>query len=263
MNSVSKISILASIFVAAGCAEQPGTYSQYGQTTGYTDQVVSSPRASDIAPPPPGTQPLKTSDSALGEQVRQSLTRSSVSEASRDVNIVAQDGSVTLTGTVPDEIQRRQIDEVVRNTPGVTAVYDQLQAASPGTTTGSTYAPVVTPPATPQPTGRAYENDQPQTYQTQTSPVVTGNNMSTGDIFNLHVQGLNDTDRSVAERILHGLRTDTALTSLLPVVNIQVVNGRVILQGRVQNEQQRQTIGSVVERAAGGGRVENELQVAP
>ncbi len=85
--------------------------------------------------------------------------------------------------------------------------------------------------------------------------------MATGDIFNLHVQGLNNTDRNLAQQILQGLNTDTALASLLPTVNINVSGGRVILQGRVQSQEQKQAIGMVVQRAAGSSNVENQLEV--
>jgi len=77
---------------------------------------------------------------------------------------------------------------------------------------------------------------QPQPYGTTGNASPT---LATGDVFNLHVQGLNDTDRNLAQNILQGLRTDSLLHSLLPTVNINVSGGRVILQGTVQSEQQR------------------------
>jgi osmotically-inducible protein OsmY len=82
-----------------------------------------------------------------------------------------------------------------------------------------------------------------------------------GDIFNLHVQGLNDTDRALAQRILDSLQTDTALAAMLPSVNILVSGGRVVLQGQVQTGQQKQTIDSVVRQAAGPSPVEDQLQM--
>jgi osmotically-inducible protein OsmY len=65
----------------------------------------------------------------------------------------------------------------------------------------------------------------------------------------------------LAQRILQGLRTDSRLGSLLPTVDINVAQGRVILQGVVQNEQQRAAIESVVRQATGGSNVEDQLQV--
>jgi osmotically-inducible protein OsmY len=82
-----------------------------------------------------------------------------------------------------------------------------------------------------------------------------------GEIFSLHVQGLTESDRTLAQRILQGLRTDTALTSLLPVVDIHVADGRVNLRGTVQGEEQRRTIVSAVRRAAGADNVVDEIRV--
>jgi osmotically-inducible protein OsmY len=184
----------------------------------------------------------------LASQIRQALDTSSVAGDSRSINVSVQNGDVTLTGTIPSDSERHQVDDLVRNTSGVSAVYDQMQTAPVAGIT-QTYSPAYSSSVQPvAPTGR---------------PEASGyaNTMVTGDIFNLHVQGLNETDRTMAERILHGLRTDTTLNSLLPVVNITVMNGRIVLQGAVQNEQQRRTIASVIERAAGAANVENDLQV--
>ena len=63
------------------------------------------------------------------------------------------------------------------------------------------------------------------------------------------------------ERIIEGWQTDTVLTPLLPVVNIDVSQGVVTLEGVVQNEQQRQAIVSDVQRVAGGEKVIDRLQV--
>ena len=222
----------------AGCAEPSA---QYATDSGY-NQVISSPRAWANMPPPT-TQGASAGDHLLAAQVRQVLRSSNVADDAHAVNVLAQNGNITLTGSTATESSRQQIDEIVRNVPGVTAVYDQLQiAAVTPTLAPSGYA------SSPPPTGRR-------------ESVNDGATVATGDIFSLHVQGLNDTDRSLAESILHGLRTDTALGTLLPVVNIHVVNGRVVLQGTVENERQRDTIGAVVQRAAGTGNVDNELQV--
>jgi osmotically-inducible protein OsmY len=78
----------------------------------------------------------------------------------------------------------------------------------------------------------------------------------------LHVQGLNDTDRTLAQRVLEGLQTDTTLANVMPSVNINIINGRVVLQGTVQNERQRRAIVEAVQRAAGVQNVEDQLTVS-
>jgi len=200
-------------------------------------------------------------DQALAERVRDVL-RSNPSSGglAQIINVSAQNGAVTLTGTVPNDQERLVVDNLVRNVSGVTSVFDQMQIAAP-------------------PTGRndqqnySYNQQQPQTYNQQQYKQQQGYSqdygqqssasamLATGDIFNLHVQGLNDTDRNLAQNILQGLHTDAILLSLLPTVNINVSAGRVILNGTVQNEQQRQAIASVVQQAAGANNVENRLQV--
>jgi osmotically-inducible protein OsmY len=136
---------------------------------------------------------------------------------------------------VPTEQDRQNIDAIIRSTSGVRSLDDQLRINAQPTGVGDT---------------RIYS----------TAPVVA-NTSAPGNIFNLHVQGLNEPDRTLAQRILHELRADTILPSLLPMVNITVADGRVTLDGNVQSEQQRQTIESAVRRATGANTVNDLLQV--
>jgi len=85
---------------------------------------------------------------------------------------------------------------------------------------------------------------------------------STGDVFNLHVQGVTDSDLSEGQRIVEGLRSSTLLASLLPTVNISVERGKVLLRGIVQNQQQKEAIESTVQRTAGIKNVVRELQIS-
>jgi osmotically-inducible protein OsmY len=149
----------------------------------------------------------------------------------------AQSGAVTLTGNVPNERVRQNIDGIVREISGVTTVYDQMRILPQATSSSSVNS-------------RVYSESAPVPY-----------NEAAGNIFSLHVQGLNEPDRSMAQRILQELRTDTILQTLLPSVNITVSGGQVVLQGRVQSEQQKRSIYSAVQRAT-GGNVRNELVVA-
>jgi osmotically-inducible protein OsmY len=211
-----------------------------------TDRLQVSASAPQTAPVIE-SQPAQTSaqmDRSLTDRVVQALRADqSVSPLAQNVIVATRNGAVTLTGNVPSEQARQSVANLVRNVSGVGSVYDNLEIQlSP---TGRAEPPVTT---------------QPGSTVTSTTP-TTSASVSTGDIFNLHVQGLNDTDRNLAQNILQGLRTDALLASLLPTVNINVSGGRVVLQGTVQSEQQKQTIASVVQRAAGASNVENQLQV--
>jgi len=167
----------------------------------------------------------------LVSQVQQSFRNSDISGLAPNLNVSEQNGTVTLSGYVPSERDKQMAETLARNTAGVSAINNQIQVL-------------------PSPTGN----------NARVYPPSSANQIA-GDIFNLHVQGLNDTDRALAQRILESLRTDTALNSLLPSVNINVSSGRVVLEGRVQSDQQRKTIESVVRQASGSGNVEDQLQV--
>jgi osmotically-inducible protein OsmY len=178
------------------------------------------------------TVPFNQSDRALCTRVRQALVdRPTVAAYVPNIGVSADKGVVTLSGNVPSEADRQTIEDIARNTPGVAGLIDRMQAPL-------------------QPTGRI-------------EPAPRAYSADAGEMFSLHVQGLNETDRTVSERILQGLRTDVALTALLPIVNISVADGKVTLRGTVQTDEQRRTIVSSVQRAAGVNNVIDELQVQP
>lgn len=234
-----------------GC-ETPNHYAPYGSaTTG--NQVISAPNtASGTAVPEYSGSVESESDRALEARIQQAFHNNTLG-FTPNVNVYARNGVVELTGTVPNESGRLAVDNLVRNTTGVASVTDRMQVANPPP--GQTYSEY------PPPTYSQGET----TYTPSTSPGYppTGYvTTPTGDIFSLHVQGLNDTDRTLAQRVLNGLRTDSTLSTLLPSVNITIVNGRVVLQGTVQNDRQRRAIAEAVERAAGVQNVDNELVIS-
>ena len=235
------LAIASSLLLVMGC--KTPSYAPYGSaTTG--NQVISAPNtASGTALPEYSGSAESESDRALEARIQQAFHDNSLG-FTPNVNPSARNGVVQLTGTVPNESSRLAVDNLVRNTTGVVSVMDRMQVANPPRGyTAPTYSSTDTyTPATPYP---------PSGYVTT----------PTGDIFSLHVQGLNDTDRTLAQRVLDGLRTDSALSTLLPSVNITIVNGRVVLQGTVQNERQRRAIAEAVERAAGVQNVDNELVI--
>ncbi|HTL59209.1 MAG TPA: BON domain-containing protein [Candidatus Limnocylindrales bacterium] len=104
--------LIVSIIFAAGCADRGG-----------------------YAGHPPRYYGLVDTDQALERKLRAQLSSNAeLSSTAPDVLISAQNGTVTLSGNVPSEQVRRQIDDIVRNTSGVDAVNDQLQP--PYTPTG-------------------------------------------------------------------------------------------------------------------------------
>jgi hypothetical protein len=226
----------------AGCAaERPVHYSSnstYGDPTpssstyDSTTVTTSEPRYDSYQGAAASAQVMTESDRALVYQARQRCERITPGAT---VTLYSRNGSVTVSGTVSTEQDRLAVVNAVRGTPGVVAVSDQLQ--------------ITGPPIASTPTGR-YE--QERVY----APSST-------DFFSLHVRGLNDTDRVLGQRILEGLRGDTVLPTLMPVVNIEVADNRVTVRGSVQSHEQKRSILSAVQRAAGVNNVYDELQVSP
>ena len=108
------------------------------------------------------------SDQALANQLEQALYNTpTVAPFAPNIRINVQNGKVILTGNVPSEQDRQSVDNVVRNTPGVVSVVDQLGIST-------------------VPTGRVAETSR--VYRPDA-----------GQMFNLHVQGLTETDRATYE----------------------------------------------------------------
>ena len=269
MRIINGLAVVSTLILAAGCASDDrrtewtnrpayadtstsGTYGTtygtptYSSTTTYSRATQNDKYATQGEAA--ASQLMNDNDRELCYQVRQGFDANpSFSTFSPNVSIVCHNGIATLSGTVPTDEDRMQLVSACRRTPGVTSVHDELQIGATAATGGIYVAP---PAAQPQPTSRYDEANR-----------IYGGDI--GDVFSLHVMGLNDTDRSLAQQILEGLRTDSALPALLPVVNIDVRNGRVILRGTVQSPQQRRAIVATVQRAAGASNVSDELRIQP
>lgn len=238
-----KIAVLAlssSLLLIAGCAHKNP---QTASVPVYTPSVISTPApgsAPVVSTPPAPMNP----DTVLANQVRQQLNASpQAAQLMRDVQVNAQNGTITLSGSVPNDQDRQMLQNLVRATPGVTSVNDSLQVPS------NTSAPIIsTPETTYPPTGRTSETNQ------------VGATMP-GEVFNLHVQGLTPQDRTLAQQVMDGLRADNSLNTLFPKVDINIAQGKVVLSGTVANQQQHQAVLNAVKRSAGENNVVDQLQV--
>src|SRR5438270_13403724 len=89
-----------------------------------TPGVTSLSDRLKVAGFPPGTA---QSDTPLGIRVRQSImNQPAVAAAAPNVSINEQNGTVTLTGVASSESEKMQIENAVKNTPGVVMVYDYM-----------------------------------------------------------------------------------------------------------------------------------------
>jgi len=180
-------------------------------------------------------------DRALDDSIRRRLNGyPEMASACQSVQVMSRNGIVTLSGTVPSERDRERIEGLVKNVNGVTIVNNDLRVY-------------------PLPTGRVYENSQ--VYATEPPSPPPSAIAATGEMFSLHVQSLTPDDRSLGERILAGLRTDTVLAATFPKVEIFVQNGQIVLHGTVQNEHQRRAILTAIQRASGTGNVRDDLRI--
>ncbi|HSU54504.1 MAG TPA: BON domain-containing protein [Candidatus Dormibacteraeota bacterium] len=244
------------LLLAAGCAyhDKRATYTTdpYGNTVissspGYTGYTNSSAYydSNSYYHNNTTTAAQARSDSVLEGQVREQLGNyGRLGTAAQNVRINCQNGQATLSGSVPTRQERDMIDTVVRNTPGILSVNDQMQITGGGYATGAT--------GSYEPSSRVYSTTEPSQAAVQAT---------TGEMFSLHVQGLTPGDRNLAQRIIEGLQTDTTLATVIPRVNINVAQGQVSLRGNVQSEEQRRIIENAVRHAAGVPVVEDQLRV--
>jgi len=214
---------ISALALASGCATRQPSYRAH-----YDPPIVDT-----------SAQAAAEADRALADLVRAQFNRyGDLGRLAPNIQVTARNGMVTLTGDVPSDQDRRMVVAMVESSPGVVTLNDQLHV---------TAADLRGDVRTVLPTGRV---DTQRFYPSDA-----------GEVFNLHVQGLSETDRVLAQRVLDGVRTDSVVASMLPVVNIHVTDGRVVLRGSVLNDEQRRNIVSAVQRAAGVNNVYDELVV--
>lgn len=190
---------------------------------------------------PPGRN---ASDVALETEIRAELNRyGDLATVSPNVGVQANEGTVTLTGPVPNERDRQMIDTLVRNSNGVVAVNDQMQVTYPptGVVPSTTIpAPVVGTPA----------------------PVVTtGPTPVPATAPGFQVQAPTDADRHLADKVVHRLAWDSVPSTALQDVTVTVNNGDVYLNGVVADQEQHRQIISSVQHVVGVRTIYDHLQV--
>ncbi len=223
--------LVAPLLLAVGCQTQhPYSYVTPG------GQVISTG---------PGSS---TADTALEASIRAQLDRyGELAAASQDTHISAENGAVTVNGSVPNERDREMIDTLVRNTPGVIALNDQMQAGYPPTGTPGQPPAVYSSPGAPN---------------VVSAPVVTPPPVVTPGVQPyLGVQARTPADEPIARNIAEQLRADSIPASSLQGTSISVTDGNVSLQGQVDNQQEHQALVTAVQSAPGVRAVYDQLQV--
>ncbi len=244
MRIISLLSLVSPLVLTLGCSSTyPTSYSSTAPPV-YGGEVISSgPYGATMVVPP---QSQLEADRALENSLRSQLNRyGDLAGVAPGVQIYAQNGTVTLNGTVPNARDRDMIESLVRDTGGVVAVNDQLQVGYPPTypPTGAVGAPV-----------RVYTS--PPDYVVNSAPII----ISSGNL-NLSVQGTTLADRNLGQRVADRIRSDPNIQPLASTVYISVSDGRVYLRGTVDTEEQHLAMVSLVQHTYGVTAVYDQLLV--
>lgn len=241
MRIASLLSLISPLVLVVGCSSNyPYESSTYSSPPVYGGDVVSSgPYGATMVVPP---QSQIQADRALEDSLRGQIDRyGDLASTAGNIHIFSQNGTVTLTGTVPNAKDRDMIDSLVRDSRGVAGVNDELQIAYPPTG-------VVGAPA------RVYTT--PPDYVVNSAPIV----IASGNL-TLTVQGTTLGDRNLGQRVAERIRSDPNLGPLASNINISVSDGRVYLHGTVDTEEQHLDLVSLVQHTYGVNAVYDQLMV--
>ncbi len=222
MRMGGRLAVIASTLILASCAynRPPVVY------TTPTGQVVGV-----------GRNPRTAADQALETTLRTEANRyGDLANANPDLRFYADNGTVTITGPIRNERDRQMIDTLVRDTPGVTSVNDQMRVMYPptGVTTPQVYPPATpaapTPVVTPPPPGPRIEADTVA-------------------------------DQRLASRIANQLNSNGVPADWLQNVTIRVNNAAAYVQGYVPTQAEREAIDRAVQDVGGVTTVYDQLQL--
>lgn len=243
MRMVSFLSLSSCLLLVAGC-ETSERQSAYTATPVYGGRIISSgPYGTTMVVPGMPKSQIEA-DRDLENDLRGQLNRyGDLATTTPNVQIYAQSGTVTLSGTVPSQREREMIESLVRNQQGVVAVNDQLQVGG--------YAP------TGWVNGSARVYNTPRDYVIPSTPAII---YSSGTL-TFAVQAATPTDHALASRIVDRLRIDSHLAPLASTISVIVDNARVYLRGTVDSEEQHLSIVSSVQHTYGVNAVYDQLTV--
>jgi osmotically-inducible protein OsmY len=187
------------------------------------------------------------SDTHDADHALESGLRATLNE--KHVHIHVHKGIVTLEGRVPTEADRQRLETMVRNTPGVVAVKDELKVnlPSPGA-----YG---TPPSVP-----VYATPPPEIAPT--APVVTmPAPVIVPEYPKLKVQAWTDEDQPTANRIARQMRADAVPTAGFDNVVVTARNGTVSVKGSVDSQSEHDAIIAAIQRAGGISSIYDQLLI--
>jgi hyperosmotically inducible periplasmic protein len=119
-------STLLAAAITVGSVTLPCAYAQDGGAS-----ASVAPPTSPAASAAPGKKAMKAADRQLARAVRKTLEHKKGLDATR-IAIVARNGNVTLTGSVPQGQQVDLATQSAKAVPGVTAVVTRLEVGEVG-----------------------------------------------------------------------------------------------------------------------------------
>src|SRR6266481_1309387 len=126
MKISSKLTIVSSVLLIAGCAhrERQAQYNESHPSSSYAAGTTSQFQGNSQF------QGRTGSDQTLVTQVQDALKRDTTLAAiAPRIEVTAQNGTVTLSGSVPSDQDKQRIEAMVKSTAGVVSVNNQLQVS--------------------------------------------------------------------------------------------------------------------------------------
>jgi osmotically-inducible protein OsmY len=175
----------------------------------------------------------------------------------RHVDVDVHQGIVKLEGTVPTPAERERVESIVRSTPGVVGLKDELKVSNPGPV-GTTVvtAPVATAPVT-IPIYRTVPPDMTVVVPVPERPAA----VVVPDYPALKVQAWTTDDAAAASRIANDIRFGAVPTTGLENMSIAVRNGNVWLRGLAASQEQHDALVRSIQSAGGVRAIYDQTQI--
>ena len=295
MNITQKLTIVSLLLLAAGCAHRERQTARYDEnlnsrhyaavpansgssaTSSATDSTAPS-SASQATPatsaqtsqnPPSNTATgeqngLSESDRQLVSKVQRTMNNdTSLVPLASNIQITAQNGTVTLSGTVPTEQDKQKLEMAAKSAPDVVSVNNQIQVSSQSAPAPSESSSV-TPSSTGQnqplsPTSQS-TSSRIYTESQRTSPLPTTDS-SQPDSFSQKIQGITQSDRELVNQISQQLKADSSMPGMMENVRIDISDGKATLRGHVSSQDEKSKIEDAVKQVSGVNSVDNQIQV--
>ena len=174
----------------------------------------------------------------------------------KHIHVHVHRGIVTIDGKVRTDADRERIESLVRNTPGVVALKDEVKVTlpSPGAY-GVTPAGVAAASSVPVYAAPLPELVPSVPVVSSPAPVVIP------DYPKLKVQAWSRGDEPLANRVAQQLRADAVPTTGIRDVTVVVRGGNVSLKGAVDSHEDRDDIISSIQRSPGVSAIYDQLHI--